>query len=375
MCLRLSGNAALYMNNIKLLAVCKPYMLVGTACSKSYACGIGFLHIIAVKDISVIAVIIKIGFAYGIGRIVFKRGFAVNGEIFRRFNLLCKARRFNNNSVFVNRLAISVYKVPVNKNIAAADNNLRLSEFLFSVFSLIILIAEGCLFVGKELFALLNLYAVPYGDLIFNGGVVALVYIADLPFKGAGLRIIADFALAVINIRFASVISGLIGGKFRLPAKYKLNLFAHNIAYLAVLCGDGDASRNFFKCGFQLARNIGFIIRNGKIALCGVAGAGFKHLFALRTRLQSNGVDGSARRFCPVCFPNGSFTKVVYGFLCGKCRRKVNRSGGLACYGTGGIICAVGIICIYNIVPSRRGKSRMAAAPAAFNPVVVKISL
>ena len=199
----------------------------------------------------------------------------------------------------------------MNKNLSAADGNLRFRKVPDDLFILIVGICEFCPLVGKKGFvgggviSLFDLYSV------FKSRVVSFIYVADVPVYPAVSRVIGRSALADVNIGVSCVINGFIGGdNRRAAAESKVDFFAHGVVYNAVLRRDGNAARNAGERFGQLARNVGFVRRNGKIALGGVACAGFKRVFAVGARLKRHGINGGSRGFGLVRFPDGSHAVV-----------------------------------------------------------------
>ena len=200
----------------------------------------------------------------------------------------------------------------MNKNLSAADRNLRFRKIPDDLFILIVGIYEFCPLVGKKGFvcgrviSLFDLYSV------FKSRVVSLIYIADIPVYPAGSRVIGRSSLADVNIGVSCVINSFIGGDNRRAAsESKVYFFAHGIVDHAVFRRDGNTARNAGERFGKLARNVGFVRRNGKIALCRVACTGFKGVFAVGARLKRNGIYGGSCGFCPVSFPNGGYAVVA----------------------------------------------------------------
>ena len=200
----------------------------------------------------------------------------------------------------------------MNKNLSAADRNLRFRKVPDDLFILIVGIYEFCPLVGKKGFvcgrviSLFDLYSV------FKSRVVSLIYVADIPVYPAGSRVIGRSSLADVNIGVSFVINSFIGGdNWRAAAESKVYFFAHGIVDHAVFRRDGNTARNAGKRFCQLARDVGFVRRNGEVALGSIAGAGFKGVFAVGACLKRHGIYGSARGFGLVRFPDGGYAVVA----------------------------------------------------------------
>ena len=304
--------SVLNMHHSKFLGICEPYVLVGVCRRECNCCEIACGQSVIIEDIlSCIGVAAKIRLCNGVGLVILKCCAAVNGEIFRVFNLLCKARAFNRDARFVYRLSLAVDHIVVNKNLSAADGYLWLRKLTFDFFVLIVGIVKLRAFVGKQSFILHNGISRSYGNFVFQRGRITFSYVSDIPVDFACGAIPSRSSLADVNIGVSCVINGFFGCYNRRAAESKVDFFAHGVVYNAVLRRDGNAARNAGERFGKLARNIGFVRRNGEIALGGVACAGFQRGFAVGARLKRHGINGGSRGFGLVRFPNGGYAVVA----------------------------------------------------------------
>ena len=247
-----------HMNDGEFLLICKPYMAVGVCGGQCDLRGIAPRERTVVDNITaVINAVGNVCLAYGVERVIFQPRGAVDREIFGILYLFRKGGGLYLDAVLVDRFAVSVYKVVVDKYFAAAHGDLRLREFAGHLFVLVVSICQRSAFVCEQSLAGRGAVAIPDRDLIHERGIVALSDVADRPAYAAGGSVICRRALADVNIGIARIIDRPVGGDDgSLSRKAELNFIAHGVVYDRVFRRDRNAARDGGERRRQLFFNI-----------------------------------------------------------------------------------------------------------------------